>query len=68
MRASRALKVVNLEHLQSLPQASATQWVQSYCAETNTDILGRKAALGFRRVDVMTALEGHPEAAALRRT
>lgn len=65
---ARALKVVNLEHLQSLPQASATQWVQTYCAETNTAILARKAALGFRCVHVMTALEGLPEAAALRRT
>ena len=65
---ARALKVVNLEHLQSLPQASATQSVQTYCAETNTAILARKAALGFRCVHVMTALEGLPEAAALRRT
>lgn len=65
---ARTLKVVNLEHLQSLPQASATQWVQTYCAETNTAILARKAALGFRCVHVMTALEGLPEAAALRRT
>lgn len=65
---ARALKVVNLEHLQSLPQASATQWVQTYCAETNTAILARRAALGFRCVHVMTALEGLPEAAALRRT
>lgn len=65
---ARTLKVVNLEHLQSLPQASATQWVQTYCAETNTAILARRAALGFRCVHVMTALEGLPEAAALRRT
>ncbi|TJZ97185.1 hypothetical protein FA951_05040 [Dermacoccus nishinomiyaensis] len=65
---ARTLKVVNLEHLQSLPQASATQWVQTYCAGTNTAILARKAALGFRCVHVMTALEGLPEAAALRRT
>ncbi|WP_338813440.1 hypothetical protein WDY66_06745 [Dermacoccus nishinomiyaensis] len=65
---ARALKVVNLEHLQSLPQASPTQWVQTYCAETNTTILALHAALGFRCVHVMTALEGRPEAAALRRT
>lgn len=54
----RALKVANLRALRQIPDARDARWVQSYTAVDNASMLALNARLGFREVDIMTALEG----------
>lgn len=59
----RALKAANLRQLAGLPEAAEVRWVQSYTAPDSEPMIELNWVVGFRIVDVMTALEGvlrHP--------
>ena len=54
----RALKLANLRLLMTLPESSASQFLQTYTAPTNAPMLTLNRSVGFTEVDVLTVLEG----------
>lgn len=54
----RALKLANLRHLVTLPEADGARRVQTYTATSNTAMLALNASLGFETVDTMSDMEG----------
>ncbi|AZS38745.1 hypothetical protein CVS54_00042 [Microbacterium oxydans] len=54
----RALKVANLRLLMTLPESSASRFLQTYTAPTNAPMLALNRSVGFTEVDVLTVLEG----------
>ncbi|WP_045262679.1 GNAT family N-acetyltransferase [Microbacterium oxydans] len=54
----RALKVANLRLLMTLPESSASRFLQTYTAPSNAPMLALNRSVGFTEVDVLTVLEG----------
>lgn len=54
----RILKLANLENLAGVHEVADARWIQTYTALDNAPMLALNRALGFRRVDRLTVLEG----------
>lgn len=54
----RALKLANLRHLVTLPEADRAHRVQTYTATSNAAMFALNTSLGFEVVDTMSDMEG----------